>query len=248
MKVGKCNLCLKNKELLSKSHIFPEFLIKDIFNEKHQVVMFTPNNLRGKKIQSGYWESDILCEDCDNRILSKLERYFEINIYSKVIKTMKDKEAPISNTLPLRIDADRDMVKLFFLSILWRSSILKGSTFQPINLGPHQEKIRKIIFESRKVNFYKYPYAIFTFLNRKSFANMDSYATILTTPRHYRDHSGHQYRLLFPGFLIQIYISGHNLPDFFRGMEINNNIVLIGITTQSDSKEFINQTLNAKVF
>lgn len=248
MKTGICNLCLKKKPLLSKSHIFPNFLIKDIVNEKHQVMMMNVEDLKSKKVQSNYWESNILCENCDNKIISKLERYFEINLYSNVIDLLKDEIPPLEGFKPLRVQANFNRIKLFFLSILWRCSIINRRNFPKIELGPHQETFRKIIFENQIISQRKYPFIIFTFINKNSYADMEKYATIHTSPKHAKDENGHRYRYLFPGFSVEIYISDHNLPKFIDGFIDSEEEVLIGIINEEDSKKYINRALGGKVF
>ena len=42
---------------------------------------------------------------------------------------------------------DYDTLKLFFLSLLWRSSITKLDAFKRIDLGQHEEQVRKMILE-----------------------------------------------------------------------------------------------------
>lgn len=38
--MGSCKLCLEEKILLKKSHIIPEFMYKDLYDENHKLISF----------------------------------------------------------------------------------------------------------------------------------------------------------------------------------------------------------------
>ena len=40
----KCKLCLKEATLLKKSHIIPNFLIKDVVDDRHRLALLTVSN------------------------------------------------------------------------------------------------------------------------------------------------------------------------------------------------------------
>lgn len=75
-----CQLCLKEKKLI-KAHIFPDFLYKYIFEEKHKLQLLSfdktvkenHKKIQGKTIYTGEYDEDILCKDCDNEIIGKYE-------------------------------------------------------------------------------------------------------------------------------------------------------------------------------
>lgn len=247
--IGVCKLCLQEKVLLNKSHIIPNFLIKILGDKKNRKASIMPKyDPNGKIVQSGYWEGNILCESCDTKILSQLERYFEIHFFSKLHKMLKIENAPSFGVVPLRIKASRDKVKLFLLSILWRFSIAKKRLSDGVFLNKHQEIIRKMISENDAKDFKTYPYVIFSLLNKENYNKKASYTKLFVSPRHLRDDTGHQYRLLIPGFVIQIYISNHQLPDFIKDMEIDKNTILIGVTPEKKGKILVNQTLGVNLF
>src|ERR1700722_9313027 len=75
-----CKLCLQNKKLLKKSHIIPDFMYKELYDKHHRIYSFNPmemvNNTGKIKLhQSGVYEGNILCENCDNVIISQYENY-----------------------------------------------------------------------------------------------------------------------------------------------------------------------------
>src|SRR5688572_9158920 len=85
MKQGKCQLCLEIKALV-KAHIFPQFMYEpSMFDEKSRLVMIDHREFLAdesyKLAQSGYWDGNILCERCDNVVLSNYENYGRFLFY-----------------------------------------------------------------------------------------------------------------------------------------------------------------------
>ncbi len=58
--------------------------------------------------------------------------------------------------------------KLFLLSILWRASISSRPFFNEINLGTHEEVIRKMILQGNAGDIDDYPTVMTTYLNDKT--------------------------------------------------------------------------------
>jgi hypothetical protein len=86
MSIGKkigsqevCKLCLSNCTL-QKSHVFPEFLYKQIYDNKHRVIEFSDfdkyhNGTKKRYIQKGLYER-LLCSDCEQLLNERYEKYF----------------------------------------------------------------------------------------------------------------------------------------------------------------------------
>ncbi len=72
----QCKLCLQDLALLKKAHIIPNFMYKGLFVGKGRMANISTSDIRKMTfMQSGYYESDMLCATCDNSIISRLERY-----------------------------------------------------------------------------------------------------------------------------------------------------------------------------
>ncbi|WET69724.1 hypothetical protein [Sphingobacterium sp.] len=147
----KCKLCLEEKELIKKSHILPSFIYNGLFDDKHRLVSLNINDFNDKSYhQTGYHEGGILCADCDNGILGGLERYASNTIYAEESKNGVHRKyhSGQGEVLPvLRFsNLNYTKLKLFFLSLLWKSHISKLNFFSQIDLGSkYGEKIRKMI-------------------------------------------------------------------------------------------------------
>lgn len=135
-----CRLCHSDGELRF-SHILPEFLYKPLYDEKHRFIGLKPEPAPGANedlLQKGIREY-LLCADCEEQ-LSKFERYA-----SQVLRELPDtsRESPGAVVCVSGIDYAR--FKLFQLSLLWRAGVSSQASFRGIDLGPHEERLRKMI-------------------------------------------------------------------------------------------------------
>ena len=164
----KCKLCGDNKILLKKSHIVSEFMYKDLFDQKHRIheVLFQHiNQIKSKMRQSGAYDTNILCGDCDNKVLGSLERYASLVLYGGIELTIEN-STDRNKSRYVRVNGiDYRMFKLFLLSILWRASISTLPIFKNVNLGIHEQVIRHKILNNNPGSAAEYPCAIFTHLH-----------------------------------------------------------------------------------
>lgn len=145
-----CRLCEENKPL-AKSHIFPEWLYTPLYDENHRFfVLSTNENKRRGTRPKGVYER-LLCNECEAR-LSKWEGYTRGVFY---------RDNP---RLKVRDCRDRFEIsglqyapfKLFQMSLIWRIAITNRPEFHRINLGPHTERLRRMLFEECPGECYEY--------------------------------------------------------------------------------------------
>jgi hypothetical protein len=157
-----CKLCKKEKELLKKSHILPNFLYKPVRgedNEFYSVSVFK-NKAKSRKIHTGFFEKDILCKECDNEIISEYENYF-----SGILDKLKNREISIeekSNNNDVKYleiyPVNYTNTKLLFLSMIWRASISTLNQFSRIKLDYDQEEeLRNMILDKNPGSEDYYP-------------------------------------------------------------------------------------------
>lgn len=170
MDIGKCKLCLKEKELLSQSHIISNLFYKSMYNKKHELIAVNSLNIKQhKKMKSGFYETNILCESCDNEIIGKLETYGSSFFIGS--SNVKRNERPKINNSYTVVEKDCNVkvysnidytkFKLFLLSILWRASISNLDFFSDVDLGSkYNEIIRKMILNQDPKNKEDYPVVV----------------------------------------------------------------------------------------
>lgn len=159
MKKGFCRLCRNEKLLCKKSHILPAHTYNILKEDGHSIYIdhYTIKKESKQKDYSGKFESDILCQACE-QIFNKFESYANDLFYRNKITNI-NKE--ITNTSKLIISGEGysySKIRLYFLSILWRSSIATNPFFDQVKLSINdEEKIRMMLLEGDSGEEYEFP-------------------------------------------------------------------------------------------
>ena len=231
--MGKCRLCLKEKKLI-KAHIIPEFMYNKIKDENNIFYAMSYNLdtdiSRSKKIQTGEFDKNILCEDCDNRIIgANYEKYAQKSMYGR--RDLDPEIAPICSNYQNPNDGaeysickniDYGKMKLFLLSILWRASITDRKIFMDVDLGEkHEETLRKLIYENIIPKESEYPIMITSFLRTEN-----SWKNLIGQPKRVRFQNGlNGYVFLLDSFQFMFYVnsSHHKLPEYLTRTMLKEN-------------------------
>lgn len=170
-KLGRCKLCLQEKELIGKSHIIPDFMYRDggIYHQNHTIkkIDFKSSwkgkiSFRGKQ-HSGEYDENILCLECDGNRIGTLELYAK-KIFFKGPNHYQWEEQSVKF-----LDIDYQKMKLFFLSIFWRASISKRPFFREISPSEEViEDLRKMILENNPMGDDDYPIYFILDFNKTS--------------------------------------------------------------------------------
>lgn len=148
--IGTCKLC-KQKRKLCRSHIIPEFMYKEIYDDKHRALKMQ-DTLQGKKgtVQKGY-RSYILCGDCEQLVNDTIEKPFLALWSSTQLPDKLNSEKYIVRNL------NYDTVKLFVLLNLWRAEFDSKIGIH-VSLGPkHEKQLRQMILSLNPGKSEEYP-------------------------------------------------------------------------------------------
>lgn len=210
MNKGICKLCKVKKSLCIQSHILPKHSYK-ILKENDYCLYIDKETINKKSKQkdySGVFEKDILCKDCES-LLSNSETYAYNLIYENKIKNIslkiKDDLIIISGD-----GYDFKKTKLYFLSILWKSSISSKDFFKDIRLNnKDEENIRRVLLgEDLNIENISIFLTLPPLING-TFNSID----VLITEKAYKDNlKGHDvYKFLLTGQGIYFVIGNSNL-------------------------------------
>jgi hypothetical protein len=218
----KCKLCDLEKKLI-KAHIIPEFMYQDLYNDDHRFYEFSVQDiLDGKKlkpfIQIGEFDKNILCAECDNERLGSLEKYAQKVLFGS---NLEPNETPICQNYDVEgyefsecENVDYKKFKLFLLSILWRSHITDRPKFDSIDLGPHADKIKKMIWTNDAGDELDYPITTTSFIRAEY-----HYKDLILEPRQMKSKDGiKSYIFAIGSFQFHFYVnsSNHKLPEFVQ--------------------------------
>jgi hypothetical protein len=131
---------------LGKSHIIPEsFFPKDVEDDRPSRLLTNKEGEYPKKLPAGVYDRTILCHSC--------ERKFDLvdNYGQKTLLENEGKHSPITHggtTYGFELPTyDYNLLKSFFVSVLWRASVSTHPFYGRIRLGPF-ESIALDLFKS----------------------------------------------------------------------------------------------------
>lgn len=237
-----CKLCLKEKSLIKKSHILPDFLYTPLFDEKHRLrsldmTQLKNDDLKVSKPPTGEYEGGILCSDCDNRIIGQHETYISNLIKNllperqKVIFKELD-SLGVKSTLISNLDYRKS--KLFLSSLIWRSSITKRPHYKKINLGPYEEKIRIELFTSTISNSSLFQ------INIIEFERVDDFTNFIGIPVKHKAENTTFYSMIITGFLIIYFLKESQLSRTWQAYRLKESgEIMIPKMSHQEAKKFI---------
>ena len=157
MNIGICKLCETEQELINKSHIIPrrfyqytsKKIEKEISNTTSNPTYLYSKEGKLKQIQSGLFMGDILCKKCEN-LIGKWDKYAqELLVGDRDIDTISKLEVEAKRAkikLKFVENINYNYLKLFFMSVLWRSHIARNHFFV-------RKKIKE--FEVKEAQIFK---------------------------------------------------------------------------------------------
>ncbi len=146
---GYCKLCLTDPAVLRQSHILSEFLYEGTYDEKHRTVGVAPTKHNDRIYQKGLREY-LLCQKCEAH-LSSFERYG-----AEVLRSFPSIASERPGDIIWVRGIDYARFKIFQLSLLWRCGVAEQPTFGAVDLGPHEERLRRMILGSKPGRPWEY--------------------------------------------------------------------------------------------
>lgn len=205
-----CKLCNEDKEL-SQSHIIPEFFYLPLYDEKHRIQRKSFNlQVDVKRVyeQKGLREK-LFCSDCE-KIINEYETY--------ACYLWKNKFLNISKEFNYLSDIDYHKFKMFLISVIWRCGITKKQEFS-IDLGIHQEKMRKMILNNNPGYYDQYGCIISAMV----LENNEIVDDLIWMETEFKIEGHRCYRLIFGGFIWIFFVSSHKPPDLALNLFIQNS-------------------------
>lgn len=164
MNIGICKLCLKEKELCRKSHIIPNHAYNKVLKDADDSYVYIDRKTAkkfGRRTQTGVFEPDLLCQDCETTI-SSYETYFSQLVLNVTPAGITKEELINPNGIKILkysgVGYNYSKFKLCLLSILWKSSISSKAFFDQVSLGPTtEEDLRQKILNGNPGHEEDYP-------------------------------------------------------------------------------------------
>lgn len=222
----QCALCLEQKPLCN-SHILPEFFYEPMYDDKHRLLTLSASGKKREKARQNGHKEKLLCATCES-MFSEWERYISHIWHGRTpFTTQRD-----GDVLYLK-DIDYKKLKLFQLSVLWRAGVCTLPFFNHVQLGPHSERLRAMLYSGNPGGQNDYPCVmVLLHLQRKEIAHMVVDPTRCKPLTH-----GWSYRFVFGGFLWVFSMAG--LPSRSRSMAISESGDLTIFVKEATDLDFI---------
>lgn len=195
----KCALCLRETEL-RRSHIIPEFLYESLYDDIHRLQVLSILPERGNWREQKGLRERLLCESCEQHI-SPWERYASLALKGGVpLQFRREGNVVFISGL------NYQQFKLFQLSVLWRAAVSTQRFFEHVQLGKHEELLRRQILAADPGSPDRYGCLMFGI----KFAGQ-AFTGIIMQPGKVRLAGHTAYRFVFGGFIWTMLVSSHTL-------------------------------------
>lgn len=197
-----CALCQQDKKLC-ESHIYPEFLYEHFYDEDHTYkVLSTDEDQHVGERPKGIYEK-LLCEDCESK-LSGWETHGREVMFGGTEITLERQNGRI-----VIGNLEYNRFKLFQMSLLWRTAVASRKEVPDIQLGPHEEKMRRMLYNEEPGSPHQYGCVKFQVPG-----HTELLAHTVIPPEETKVGAHHCYRCVFGGLIWVYFVSSHtsNLP------------------------------------
>ncbi len=198
----RCALC-HDEATLRNSHIIPEFLYLSLYDDKHRLHQISADPDRPNRLLQKGLREPLLCEPCEQR-LSVSERYASMFLNGGVDISIRQN----GDRLHLS-NIDYKRLKLFQLSVLWRASVTSLPAFSQVNLGPHSEKIRRMLANDDPGCAHEYGCIMFVLMHQQ-----DVLPDLIVSPSRTRLAGHNAYRFVCGGLVFVYVVSSLRPPGF----------------------------------
>lgn len=249
MNIGKCKLCLSdNIELLSKSHIIPDFFHYGLKNNNKKYSLILPDkfikgrNQHLKNPSGAMYEGDLLCQNCDNVIISGYETCLSATLSENQDNHCNEDLYCDDKNIEFKIykNIDYKKFKLGLLSILWRSSISNLDFFKEVNLSSkNSENIRLMLLNNDAKSIEDYPIILYLF-------NQDDQKNLIINPRFISENGNEYCKFILNGYLILFIIKKlENTKDLSIYIPNHSGLLHVQIREKNYMKKYAENILNA---
>jgi hypothetical protein len=136
-------MCGKERSLI-KAHIIPESFYRHVQTSGQPLEILT--NTAGKfpkRSQKGIYDKEILCQECE-KIFGPWDDYAQ----KLLLQDLSDKDVIRNGSTIVAYKIPRfdyGLLKLFFLSVLWRATVSGHNFFSRVSLGPFEVPLRSML-------------------------------------------------------------------------------------------------------
>lgn len=191
---------------LRKSHIAPEFMYQPMYDSIHRFGAYGRKAEEIPQIYQKGLREKLLCNDCEQLLANGYENYAATAFYKPALEKVKRK--PINFSIS---GLDYHKFKLFLISLLWRFGNVTDNVFRPAHLGPHSEKLRKMLLQDDAGDWLDYPCLVTALTLRGKF-----YGDFMAGAFSSKACGISVWAFVLSGFLFNFFVGSHCPPQFLH--------------------------------
>jgi len=201
-----CRLCGSSTPLV-RAHIVPSSFY-EIPKDEAIKILPSEDGAFPKKSQTGVYDSNIVCLKCEQSF-SPYDSYAH-----RTLLTQREKLSPVRHEGTViawsRPNFDYPLLKLFFLSLLWRASASSHVVYAGVQLGPHEDCIASLIRSADPGSPEEYSVVLARFPTAMGMLN----------PQKERHCGINFYRLYLAEYVAIVKVDRRNTPDPFESLAL----------------------------
>jgi hypothetical protein len=208
------------------SHIIPEWMYKNSYDEIHRAISLDLDNLEKDLIQQGF-RGSFICDECE-KIFSKDDDYGS-KLFANTYKNSPIKNNLITNTLNHHINGEENLIthwesfdfnklQKFILSVLIRNH-LWNRNIQKIHLNDaHYEAIKNLYLNKFSSDETSYPIKIIKLIETEIHLH-----PVVILPYISPVEENHKaYIFAGAGYIFYTYISSHKKPIYLKSFRLRS--------------------------
>ena len=182
MPLGLCRFCHEQRQLI-EAHIIPKGFFERIRSDEPSILVNESDY--PKRSPQGIYDKGILCGPCDN-IIGKWDQYAqEVLTMDMSGFTLIAEGQNIGGWE--RPDYNYELLKLFFISLVWRASISTHSFYAGIDIGREfEEQARQMLSDGRAGGAHDFGVVIARFVEPLGHAFFDPHTERMNGINHVR--------------------------------------------------------------
>ncbi len=202
-----CRGCGEDKKLV-KAHIIPESFFRTMKADSERIFQvidkFEKEWQHKKRIPIGVYDKEILCNDCERKFQLFDDYGFKILFESKRTEIKINGEIAFYKTDKI----DYKLLKLFFISVIWRASISKQLAFASVNLGKLEDIAKSHIWNDEPGSPDDFSFQLTKFIDTDN-----EYEKAMLAPERIRFYGVNYYKFYLCGYILLIKADSRGTPD-----------------------------------
>lgn len=227
-------MCLRERVDLRKSHVLSEFLYEPTYERydpkapKKGRMLELPSNADEKlsHLQKGYRER-LLCGECEQHLNKICEHYA-----AGVLRRMDETEIKSGEGYVVIEDVDYKAFKLFLMAQLWRAGVARNSQWEAVKLGPHEDRLRRMLLGAEPGKPHEYACALTCIPS-----SVGPLSRAVVPPTAYKIQGHRWYDFTARGYSFTYVVSSHSKQSFEPWLRLSENGRLPVISDSTGSVE-----------